>query len=182
MAEKLRSYLKKFLRINNSDAEGDTDVPARNESEDYGSKKSRRFTVLTGIVSFFAAIAIWLVAVTTGSAVGEQIFNIAPEMIGYNSFVSAAEQNGFNVTVETNTTVSFTLEGRKKSISRLTVDDISVYADFSGYTEKLGKLPNDTEQTITVEIVIDAPIYFNVDDVSKKEVTVKLIPINKVTN
>lgn len=182
MAERLRSYIKKFLRINSSDAEDGAEVSARNESDDYGAKKNGRFTVLTGIISFFAAVSIWLVAVTTGSAAGEQIFNIAPEMIEYNSFVSAAEQNGFNVTVDTNMIVSFTLEGRKKSISRLTVDDISVYADFSGYTETLGRLPNDTEQAITVEIVIEAPIYFNVDDVSRKEVTVKLIPINKVTN
>ena len=42
-------------------------------------------------------------------------------------------------------------------------------------------MPNDVEQTLSAEIVIEAPIYFNVVDVSKEKITIKLIPINKVT-
>ena len=60
-------------------------------------------------------------------------------------------------------------------------DDIAVFAELEGLISDVNKLPNDKEQVLTAEIIIDAPIYFNVEDVSKKEVIIKLVPINKVT-
>ena len=175
------SSLKSFLKIGGADGnapDGDT----RNSADDYAVVRSKKFYITAIIISFFSAIFIWLVSVTNGTAVGEQMYNVSLDMKEYGSFVSAAEQNGFNVVAETNTTVSFILEGRKKSISRVTMDDISVYIDLGKYIEELDKIPNNVEQTFVAEIVIEAPIYFSISDVSKKEVVIKLIPINKITN
>lgn len=175
--------LRSFFNLNGANNDSNNaDEYARNSADDYAVVRSKKFYIVSIVVSFFAAVFIWLVSVTNGTAVGEQMYNVSLDMKEYSSFVSAAEQNGFNVVAETNTTVSFILEGRKKSISRVTMEDISVYIDLGKYIEELDRMPNNTEQTIVAEIVIEAPIYFSISDVSKKEITIKLIPINKITN
>ena len=102
-------------------------------------------------------------------------------MRGIADFVSAAEQSGFTVVMEKDAAVSFALEGREKVIKTVTNDDIAVFVNLEPLVNEVHKMRNDVEQTITAEIFIDAPIYFNVQDVSKKEITIKLVPINKVT-
>jgi hypothetical protein len=96
------------------------------------------------------------------------------------SFVSEAELSGFTVVAE-DSTVSFALEGRQKVVNEVTSEDIAVYVDLDALISEMHKLPNNTEQIITAEIVIDAPIYFRVTDVSKEKITIKLVPINKGT-
>jgi hypothetical protein len=128
-------------------------------------------------------VLIWLVAVTNSSAVSEKSFAMPVQINeeAKGSFMSAADQSGFNVVIEENTTITFYLEGRKKVISDLTVDDINVYIDLNKYIDDINRLPNDKEQVISAEIIIDVPIYLNISDVSKKEVIIKLIPINKTS-
>jgi hypothetical protein len=177
--ETFTKRLKSFLKL--EEHAEPADGAERNTADDYGVSKSRKFNVITGLISFAVAVVIWLVSVTSGGAVGEQIFNVTPEMRGIEDFVSMAEFNGFTVSMENSSTVSFTLEGRKKSISRVTMDDVEVYVDLNKHIELLDTLPNGVVQTITAEIIIDAPVYFGIDDVSKKDVTIKLIPINKIS-
>ena len=175
--------LRSFLNLKGSEDNLDNaDEYTRNSADDYAVVRSKKFYIISIAISFLAAVFIWLVSVTSGAAVGEQMYNVSLDMKEYGSFVSAAEYNGFNVVAETNTTVSFILEGRKKSISRVTMDDISVYVDLGKYIEELDRMPNNTEQTIVAEIIIEAPMYFGISDISKKEITIKLIPINKITN
>ena len=158
----------------------DTEEIDRNREDDYAvEKRSSGFYIASGIVSVIAAVFIWLIAVSTGTT--EKLFSVQPEMRGLASFVSAAEQSGFNVVVESDSTVSFALEGRQKVINDVTSDEILVYVSLEPLISDVHKLPNTAEQTLTADIVIDAPIYFNVADVSKKQVTIKLVPINKVT-
>jgi hypothetical protein len=146
-------------------------------------RKSTAFYVLSIIISVLGAVLIWLVAVTNSSAVSEKSFAMPVQINeeAKGSFMSAADQSGFNVVIEENTTITFYLEGRKKVISDLTVDDINVYIDLNKYIDDINRLPNDKEQVISAEIIIDVPIYLNISDVSKKEVIIKLIPINKTS-
>ncbi len=171
---------KAFLKSNK--ASSDTAEIERNNADDYAvEKKSTAFYVVSITISVLGAVLIWLAAVTNGPSVSEKSFTM-PIQINEEekgSFISAAEQNGFNVVFEENSTVSFYLEGRKKLVNDLTVDDISVYINLGEHIDAINTLPNDAEQTISAEIKIDAPIYFSISDVSKKEVTIKLIPINK---
>ncbi len=154
----------------------------RDNADDYAiEKKSTSFYVVSIIISVLGAVLIWLVAVTNGSAVSEKSFTM-PIQINEEekgSFMSAAERNGFNVVLEENSTVSFYIEGRTKVVNDLTVDDISVYINLGEYIDDVNTLPNDKEQTISAEILIDAPVYFSISDVSKKEIIIKLVPINK---
>ncbi len=173
----LLDYMLKSDKTNSETSEIE-----RNNADDYAiEKKSTSFYVVSIIISILGAVLIWLVAVTNGSAVSEKSFtmpvHISEEERG--SFMSAAEQNGFNVVMDENTPVSFYLEGRTKVVNDLSVDDISVYINLGQYIDSINTLPNDTEQTISAEILIDAPVYFTISDVSKKEVIIKLVPINK---
>lgn len=158
----------------------DTGEIDRDRADDYAvEKKSTSFYVVSFIVSVLGAILIWLFAVSTGTT--EKIFSIQPEIRDLPTFVSTAEQSGFTVVMESDMTVSFALEGRQKVVNDVTKDDIAVYINLEPLIGDVNKLPNDKEQILTAEIIIDAPIYFNIVDVSKKEVTIKLVPINKVT-
>ena len=119
-------------------------------------------------------------AVTTGSAVNERMFTHNNfEIKNEGSFVSAAEQSGFNVVIEPNNTVSFTLKGRKKLIDKLQESEVSVFVDLEPYIKSVNTIPNDTEQTIEANITIEVPGYFQVSNVSVEKITIKLIPINK---
>lgn len=182
---KIRTFISSFNAFMKSNkANSETSEIERNNADDYAvEKKSTAFYVVSIIISVLGAVMIWLVAVTNGSAVSEKSFTM-PIQINEEekgSFVSAAEQSGFNVVMEENNTVSFYLEGRKKVVNDLTVDDISVYIKLGEYIDDINTLPNDKEQIIAAEIIIDAPIYLNISDVSKKEITIKLVPINKTT-
>lgn len=160
--------------------ESDESEIKRDRGDDYAvEKRSTSFYVTSIIVSVLGAIFIWLFAVSTGTT--EKLFTVQPEMRGIEDFVSAAEQSGFTVVLEKDATVSFALSGREKVIKNVTNDDIEVFAELDGLIAEVNKLPNDKEQTLTVKIVIDAPMYFGVEDVSKNEMTIKLVPINKVT-
>jgi hypothetical protein len=173
---------KAFLKSNRASAE--TTEIDRNIADDYVvERKSTAFYVLSIIISVLGAVLIWLVAVTNSSAVSEKSFAMPVQINeeAKGSFMSAADQSGFNVVIEENTTITFYLEGRKKVISDLTVDDINVYIDLNKYIDDINRLPNDKEQVISAEIIIDVPIYLNISDVSKKEVIIKLIPINKTS-
>lgn len=173
---------KAFLKSNKANAE--TSEIDRNNADDYAvEKKSTAFYVVSIIISVLGAVAIWLVAVTNGPAVSEKSFTMPIQINeeAKGSFISAAEQSGFNVVMEEKSTVSFYLEGRKKVVNDLTVDDIYVYIDLGKYIDAINTLPNDKEQIIAAEIIIDAPIYLNISDVSKIEVAIKLVPINKTS-
>ncbi len=160
--------------------ESAADEIERDRGDDYAvEKKSTSFYVTSIIVSVLGAIFIWLFAVSTGTS--EKLFTIQPELRGIDDFMSAAEHSGFTVVVEKDATVSFALSGREKVIKMVTNDDIAVFAELGGLIAEVHSLPNDSEQTVTAEIIIDAPVYFAVEDVSKKEITIKLVPINKVT-
>ena len=159
--------------------ESAVDEIERDRGDDYAvEKKSTSFYVTSIIVSVLGAIFIWLFAVSTGTS--EKLFSIQPELRGIEDFASAAEHSGFTVVVEKDAAVSFTLVGREKVVKNVTNDDIAVFAELDRLISEVNKLPNDKEQTLTAEIKIDAPIYFNVEDVSKNEITIKLVPINKV--
>ena len=176
---KITSFFNSFKDAKLTSDTGEID---RDRADDYAiEKKSKSFYVISIMVSVIGALLIWLFAVTTGAGVTEKIFSIQPEIKELASFVSAAEQSGFNVVIDSESTVSFALEGRHKVVDEVTNDDIKVYIDLSSHIGKVNKLPNNVEQTLTAEIVIDAPIYFEVQDVSKKEIIIKLVPINKVT-
>lgn len=152
----------------------------RNEADDYTIQKSKKFDIVIRIVSVIGAIIIWLCAVTTGSAVNERMFTHNNfEIKNEGSFVSAAEQSGFNVVIEPNNTVSFTLKGRKKLIDKLQESEVSVFVDLEPYIKSVNTIPNDTEQTIEANITIEVPGYFQVSNVSVEKITIKLIPINK---
>lgn len=160
--------------------EGTAEEIERDRGDDYAvEKKSTSFYVTSIIVSVLAAIFIWLFAVSTGTS--EKLFTVQPDLRGIENLMSAAEHSGFTVVVEKDATVSFGLVGREKAIKNVTNDDIAVFAELEGLIADVNKLPNDREQTVTAEIIIDAPVYFNVEDISKKEITIKLVPINKVT-
>ena len=172
----------KLSFIKNKNAEeaiNDTIELERYRGDDYAvEKKSTSFYVASAIVSVLGAIMIWLFAVSTGST--EKLFTLQPELRGVETFVSAAEQSGFTVVVEKDTMVSFAIVGRQKAINNMASYDILVYAELEQFINEVNKLPNDREQTITAKIIIDAPVYFNVEDVSKEEITIRLVPINKV--
>ncbi len=173
---------KAFMKSNRANAE--TAELDRNNADDYAvEKKSTAFYVISIIISILGAVMIWLVAVTNGPAVSEKSFTMPIQINeeAKGSFISAAEQSGFNVVMEENSTVSFYLEGRKKVINDLTVDDISVYINLGEYIDDIHTLPNDKEQVISAEIIIEAPIYLDISDVSKKEIAIKLVPINKTS-
>ncbi len=175
-----RNLLNYMLKSDKTNSE--TSEIERDNADDYAiEKKSTSFYVVSIIISVLGAVLIWLVAVTNGSAVSEKSFTM-PIQINEEekgSFMSAAERNGFNVVLEENSTVSFYIEGRTKVVNDLTVDDISVYINLGEYIDDVNTLPNDKEQTISAEILIDAPVYFSISDVSKKEIIIKLVPINK---
>lgn len=177
------SFMNSFMGFAGGKKPGfDTGEIDRDKADDYAvEKKSTSFYVISIIVSVIGALFIWLFAVSTGTT--EKIFSIQPELRGLDSLVSAAHQSGFTVVTETDANVSFALEGRQKVVDNVTKDDIFVYVDLENekLIKSVEKLPNDVEQTLTVEIVIDAPIYFNILDVSKEKITIKLVPINKVT-
>ena len=173
----------KLSFIKNKNAEeaiNDTIELERDRGDDYAvEKKSTSFYVASAIVSAIGAILIWLFAVSTGAT--EKLFTLQPELRDMETFVSAAEQSGFTVVVEKDTTVSFAIVGRQKAINNTASYDILVYTELEQFISEVNKLPNDREQTITAKIIIDAPVYFNIEDVSKEEITIRLVPINKVT-
>jgi hypothetical protein len=173
----------KLSFIKNKNAEeaiNDTSELERDRGDDYAvEKKSTSFYVASAIVSVLGAILIWLFAVSTGAT--EKLFTLQPELRDMETFVSAAEQSGFTVVVEKDTTVSFAIVGRQKAINNIASYDILVYTELEQFISEVNKLPNDREQTITAKIIIDAPVYFNIEDVSKEEITIRLVPINKVT-
>ena len=174
---KIVSFMNSFKLVKSESAAEET---LRDRGDDYAvEKKSTSFYVASIIVSVLGAIFIWLFAVSTGTS--EKLFTIQPELRGMDKFESAAAHSGFTVVVEKDATVSFGLVGREKVIKTVTNDDIAVFAELGKLIADVNKLPNDREQTVTAEIIIDAPVYFNVEDVSKKEITIKLVPINKVT-
>ena len=160
--------------------EADGGENERDRADDYAvEKKSTSFYVISIIVSVLGAVLIWLFAVSAGTS--EKMFSIQPERRGLDDFKSAAEQSGFTVVIAEDQTVSFALEGRPKVVNEVTNEDIAVFVNLEPLISEVHKMRNDVEQTITAEIFIDAPIYFNIVDVSKKEITIKLVPINKVT-
>lgn len=175
---KITSFINSFKDTKVTTDTGEID---RDRADDYATeKKSTAFYVISIMISVMGALMIWLFAVTTGAGVTEKIFSIQPEIKELATFVSVAEQSGFNVVIDSESTVSFALEGRQKVVNEVTNEDIKVYIDLSSHIGKVDKLPNNVEQILTAEIIIDAPIYFDVQDVSKKEITIKLVPINKV--
>ena len=178
---KIGTFISSFKSYTNNNDTNENEF--RNNTDDYNTvAKSKEFYVVSAIISIMAALLIWLVAVTTGTAVGEKPFAVSISMNNYGSFVSAAEQSGFNVVIaESDKTISFTLEGRKKSIENVSSDDIFVQVDFDDCIKMVNTLPNDKEQTISAPIVIDAPVYFAVSDISKTEITIRLIPINMIS-
>jgi len=178
---KIVAFMNSFKGIFGGDKPGaDTAEIERDRGDDYAvEKKSTSFYVISMIVSVLGAVLIWLFAVSTGST--EKIFSIQPEMRELPSFVSAAEQSGFTVVMEADSTVSFALEGRQKVVNEVTNNDIAVYVDLEALIGDVHKLPNNKEQILTAEIHIEAPIYFNIADVSKDKITIKLVPINKGT-
>ena len=178
---KIISFMNSFKGFaKGSEPALDTGEIDRDRADDYAvEKKSTTFFVVSIIVSVLGALLVWLFAVSTSTT--EKIFSVQPEMRGLDSFVSAAHQSGFTVVSEADANVGFALEGRQKVVNNVTKDDISVYVDLEALIKAVEKLPNDVEQTLTAEIVIDAPVYFNIVDVSKEKITVKLVPINKVT-
>ena len=178
---KITSFINSFRGDDkNGNPSSDTGEIARDRAGDYAvEKKSTSFYVVSGIVSVLGALLIWLFAVSTGTT--EKIFSVQPELEHMNTFVSAAEQSGFKVVVEGDPNVSFALEGRKKVVNDVTKDEIKVYVNLDKLISDVDKLPNNVEQTLTAKIIIDAPIYFNIVDLSKEEITIKLVPINKVT-
>ena len=174
---KIASFINSLKLSKN---EGAADEIERDSGDDYAvEKKGTSFYVISIIVSILGAIFIWLFAVSTGTS--EKLFAIQPELRGIDDFIGAAEHSGFTVVVEKDATVSFGLVGRDKVIKTVTNGDIAVYAELGGLIAEVNKLPNDSEQTVTAEIIIEAPLYFSIEDVSKKEITIKLVPINKVT-
>ena len=174
---KLGSFLKPLKKGANITT--DTVEIDRDRCDDYAvEKKSTSFYVVSMVVSVLGAVLIWLFAVSTGMS--EKMFSVQPEMRDMLSFVSEAELSGFTVIID-ESAVNFALEGRQKVVNDVTSEDIAVYVDFGALMSEVHKLPNNTEQVLTAEIVIDAPIYFGVTDVSKKEITIKLVPINKST-
>ena len=174
---KMGSFFKPLKNGNNMII--DTGEIDRDRCDDYAvEKKSTSFYVVSAIVSVLGAILIWLFAVSTGMS--EKMFSVQPEMRGMPSFVSEAELSGFTVVVD-DSAVSFALEGRQKVVNEVTNEDIAVYVDLEALISEMHKLPNNTEQILTAEIVIEAPIYFGVTDVSKEKITIKLVPINKGT-
>lgn len=167
-------YIKNFFK---------TQTPQktnRKETDDYNTvQKSKKFDIIIRIISVLGAIIIWLCAVTSGSAVNERMFTHSNfEIKNEGSFLSAAKQSGFNVIIEKENTVSFTLKGRKKLIDKLQENEVFVYVDLESYIETVNTIPNDTEQIIKAEITIEAPRYFQVSNVSVESITIKLIPIN----
>lgn len=172
--------LTEFKNRKNAQAVSDTGEIDRDKGDDYAvERKSTSFYVAIGIISVLGAIFIWLFAVSTGTT--EKLFTLTPELRGIEDFTSAAEQSGFTVVVEKDPTVSFALVGRQKSVNNVSNGEISVYAELEELISEVNKLPNNSEQTVTAKIVIDAPVYFNVRDVSKEEITIKLVPIHKGT-
>ena len=168
------------FKIKKSSPIVDTGEIERDRAGDYAKeKKSTSFYVVSAVISVLGAIFIWLFAVSTGTT--EKLFTLQPELRGMESFVSAAELNGFNVEIEKDVMVSFALAGRQKSINNVTSSDIVVFVELESLVSAMNKLPNDTEQTITAKIIIDAPVYFNIDDISREEITIKLVPIHKGT-
>ncbi len=152
----------------------------RDGGDDYAvEKKSTSFYVMSVIVSAIGAILIWLFAVNGGMT--EKLFTVHPDFHGKDSFVSAAEQSGFTVVFEKDATVSFALVGRQKTVNNIVNDNIAVYVDLEPLISEVDKLPNNTEQILSAEIIINAPVYFGVEDISKEKITIKLVPINKVT-
>lgn len=150
----------------------------RNESDDYAVHKSKKFDIIIRIVSVVGAIIIWLCAVTTGSSVNERMFTYTNfELKNEGSFISAAEQSGFTVAVEKNNSVTFSLKGRTKFINGLQDNEVSVYVDLSKYIDIVNTIPNNKEQTIEADIIIEAPGYFQVSNVTSEKITIKLIPI-----
>ena len=174
---KIVSFMNSFKLVKSESAAEET---LRDRGDDYAvEKKSTSFYVASIIVSVIGAVLIWLFAVSTGTS--EKLFTVHPELRGIEDFTSAAEHSGFTVVLEKDAMVSFGLVGREKVIKTVTNDDLAVFAELEGLIADVKKLPNDKEQVLTAEIIIDAPVYFNVEDVSKKEVIIKLVPINKVT-
>lgn len=170
--------IKDFIKTDEPKKE--TSAAGRNKGDDYAvGKKSTSFYVISIIVSVLGALLIWLFAVSTGTT--EKMFSIQPEMRGMKSFVSEAELSGFTVVVEADAAVSFALEGRQKVVNEVTNSDIAVYVELEELINDVHKLPNNKEQVITAEIKIEAPIYFNIVDVSKEKINIKLVPINKGT-
>lgn len=170
--------LAEFRNRKNAPILSDTVETDRDRGDDYAvERKSTSFYVASIIISVLGAVFIWLFAVSTGTS--EKLFTVVPELREMETFTSAAELNGFNVVVEKDTTVSFALVGRQKSVNDVSNSEILVFAELDELISEVNKLPNDKEQTVTVKIVIDAPVYFNVRDVSKEEITIKLVPINK---
>lgn len=154
----------------------DTD---RNNSDDYMIRKSKKFDIVIRIIAVVGAIIIWLCAVTTGSAVNQRMFTYNNfEIKGSGSFISAAERSGFNVIINYDNTVSFTLKGRKKLIDSLNEKDVTVYVDLTEHIETVNTVPNDVPQIIEAEIEIKAPGYFQVSNISLEKITIQLIPIN----
>ncbi len=172
--------LELFKNKKNAPVISDTGEIDRDRGDDYAvEKKSTSFYVAIGIISVLGAIFIWLFAVSTGTT--EKLFTLTPELHGIEDLTSAAEHSGFTVVLEKDPTVSFALVGRQKSINNVTNGDIAVYAELDSLIGEVNKLPNNSEQTVTAKIIIDAPVYFNVRDVSKEEITIKLVPIYKGT-
>jgi len=172
--------LELFKKKKNAPAISDTGEIDRDRGDDYAvERKSTSFYVVIGVISVLGAIFIWLFAVSTGTA--EKLFTLSPELRGLADFESAAAHSGFTVVVEKDATVSFALVGRQKSVNNISGGDITVFAELDSLISEVNKLPNDREQTVTAKIIIDAPVYFNVRDVSKEEITIKLVPIHKGT-
>lgn len=168
--------------ISNLFSEKETEKTSRNESDDYAVHKSKKFDVIIRIISVVGAIIIWLCAVTTGSSVNERMFTYTNfELKNEGSFISAAEQSGFNVSIEKNNSVTFSLKGRTKFINGLQENEVSVYVDLSQYIDIVNTIPNNQEQTIDAEIIIQAPGYFQVSNLTNEKITIKLIPI-QITN
>ena len=172
----MNNLISSIKNIFSSKKVQDTD---RNNSDDYMIRKSKKFDIIIRIIAVVGAIIIWLCAVTTGSAVNQRMFTYNNfEIKGSGSFISAAERSGFNVIINYDNTVSFTLKGRKKLIDSLNEKDVSVYVDLTEHIETVNTIPNDVPQIIEAEIEINAPGYFQVSNISLEKITIQLIPIN----
>ena len=177
---KIISFMNAFKFKKSTPLASDAEEPERDGGDDYAvEKKSTSFYVTSGIVSVLAALLIWLFAVNAGMT--EKLFTVQPELRDIEAFTSVAEHSGFTVSVEKDTAVNFALEGRPKVIKNVTNDDIKVFVELHDLISAVEKIPNDKEQTLTAEIIIEAPGYFNIVDVSKEKITIKLVPINKAT-
>ncbi len=138
-----------------------SNTPVQNEYEqhavesgaDYKVKSSRFQNVVAKVLCVLAAIVLWFYVVGTDTAIEEKKFTDVP--IDIKSVVALEDNFGLSVISGYDYTVDLTVSGANADISRLSLDDVSVFVDVS-HIEAAGEYSLEVKTSLPNGVTVSA--------------------------